>query len=385
MLLWAVTAMGYEDEVIEILKLFASVGYGYWGDFANFYFYLEKAVIDLPIVKVTERKETMKRAIIKTIVYQIRNDQRLLIQHKNAAATAKAPSISLAAKWIPSEGKSKGLLAKEIAFVMYPRKFDTATGAVIPSSAKKSLTKYRHLATKLRSTLNLVETKMSKNQWGTIEPSTIPAKTMKKHRTAFMNKNGSADEGRVLLAQKLDLLISGKTDKTIKTKGLQFYELIEPYIHGSCLDEVIEAQAKTIIKEMKTLVENGSFPLSVALCDVSGSMSGIPMIVSIALGIILANVMPVPWYGKVITFESKPQWVNIQPNTSIYNQVQVLKEAPWGGSTNFTAAVDLILRQALAVKKPKKCVPEMLFCFTDMQFDEASEENSFGTKKLKRK
>ena len=103
------------------------------------------------------------------------------------------------------------------------------------------------------------------------------------------------------------------------------------------------------------------------------------------MGIILANVMPVPWYGKVITFESKPQWVDIQPYTSIYNQVQVLKEAPWGGSTNFTAAVDLILRQALAVKKPKKCVPEMLFCFTDMQFDEASEENSFGTKKLKRK
>jgi hypothetical protein len=114
-------------------------------------------------------------------------------------------------------------------------------------------------------------------------------------------------------------------------------------------------------------------------------MSGIPMLVSIALGIILANVMPVPWYGKIITFESNPQWVDIQPNTSIYNQVQVLKEAPWGGSTNFTAAVDLILRQALAVKEPKKCVPEMLFCFTDMQFDQASEENSFAIDELKRK
>jgi hypothetical protein len=402
MLLWAVIAMGYGDEALEMLKLFANVGYGYWGDFVSLYQYLEEAeTVHYPAVEALERKEMMKRAIINTLVYQIRNDERLLIQSENKRGTLPLPtdaplglagvkpsprlSLSLLAKWIPSEGKQKDSMAKEIAFTMFPRKYDQANGAVIESSVKKSLTKYRNLIAKIRSHLNLVESKMSANQWGDIEPSAIPAKTMKKHRKVFMNKKGSVDVGRVLLAEKLTLLLSGKTDKTIKTKGLQFYELIKPYVDGSSYDEVIEVQAKTIIKDMQALVKDGSFPLSVALCDVSGSMSGIPLIVSVALGIILANIMPAPWNGKVITFETKPRWVDIEPQTSIYNQVRVLKEAPWGGSTNFAAAVDLVLKQALASKEPKKSIPEFFFCFTDMQFNEASVRNTFVIDDIKKK
>lgn len=383
-LLWAVIAMGYGDEAIEVLKLFTSVGYGYWGDLPNLYLFLDEEVYEYPEVAAAENKEIMKRAIIKTIVSQILNDQRLLIQYENNPTANKPPSLSLAAKWVPSEGKKKDAMATDIAFAIFPPKYDT-TGVVIKKSVSKSLTKFRHLLTKLRIVLKLVETKMSSNLWGEIEPSTIPAKTMKKHRKVFMNKKGSFDAGRVLLAEKLSLLLSGKTDKTIKTKGLQFYELIKPYVDGGDFDEVLEVQAKTIIKEMQGLVKDGSFPLSVALCDVSGSMSGIPLIVSIALGIILANVMPAPWNGKVITFESKPRWVDIKPNSSIYNQVRVLKEAPWGGSTNFAAAVDLILQGALASKDPKKSIPEFLFCFTDMQFNTASEKNTFVIDEMKRK
>lgn len=377
MLLWAATLVGYGDEVIEILKLFASKGFGYWGDFANFYVYLKKVPMDdYPTAEAAERKETMKGAIVEVIVNQLRNDQRLLIQHQKNAATTKAPSISLAAKWVPSEGKKYDSLAEVIASALFPGKATSET---------KSLAKYRHLTSTLRSNLNLVESKMSKSEWGAIDPSAIPAKTMKKNRKVFMNSKGSLDEGRVLLAEKLSLLINGKTDKTIKTKGLQFYELIKPYTDGEGLDEVIEAQAKTIIKDMRALVENGSFPLSVALCDVSGSMSGIPMIVSIALGIIIANVMPDPWRGKVITFESNPRWVEIPLDGSIYNQVRVLRDAPWGGSTNFAAAVDLILKKALVAKEPKRIIPEMLFCFTDMQFNQASERNTFVIDELKQK
>jgi len=224
---------------------------------------------------------------------------------------------------------------------------------------------------------------MSSSKWGEIDPSATPAKAMKKYRKVFMNAKGSEDEGRVLLAEKLTELLSGKTDKTIKTKGLQFYELIKTYVDGGAHDEVIEAQAKTIIKDMQALVRDGRFPLSVALCDVSGSMSGIPMIVSIALGILVANIMPAPWAGRVITFESRPQWVSISLSSSIWSQVQVVREAPWGGSTNFTAAVELVLQEAL---KEGGAAPQFLFCFTDMQFDAAAEDKrSFVIDDLKAK
>lgn len=382
MLLEALIIEGYGSEVIDMLKLFASAGFGYWGDLIHFYQLLE--------TNKSTASDDVKRSIINAFVYQIRNDERLVIQYKNKLKTnplddnIKAPSLSLAAKWIPSEGSKYDLVAFDLTKVMFPFKYDEG-GIVMKSSVTKSLTRYRQLVVELRRHLDLVETKMSANRWGEIEPSATPAKTMKKHRKVFMNKKGSVDAGRVLLAEKLNLLLSGKTDKTIKTKGLQFYELIKPYVDGGCFDDVLEVQAKTIIKEMQGLVKDGNFPLSVALCDVSGSMSGVPMIVSIALGILLANVMPAPWNGRVITFESRPRWVDLNTRSSIYDQVRVLKDAPWGGSTNFTAAVDLVLQQALASKNPKESIPEFFFCFTDMQFDQASERGTFVIDEVKRK
>lgn len=379
MLLRAIVELGYGNEVIELMKLFTSTGYGYWGDLVNLYIHLGK-------VSTSEPNQIMQKALLKLIVNQLRNDQRLIIQYQKKVVTdptLKPPSISLVAKWVPSEGKKYDAVAKVIAFLMFPPKYDPITGAVINESV--SLSKYRQLVTTVRTNLNLVESKMSANKWGDIEPSAIPAKTMKKNRKVFMNAKGKPDAGRVLLAEKLNLLLAGKTDKTIKTKGLQFYDLITPYVNGGVLDPVIEGQAKTIIKDMKALVDNGSFPLSVALCDVSGSMSGVPMIVSIALGIILANVMPAPWAGRVITFESNPRWVSLNINSTIYQQVRVLREAPWGGSTNFAAAMEMVLSGALASEDPRKSLPEFLFCFTDMQFDQASERNTFVIESIKRK
>ena len=361
MFLYEAYSMGYGAEVKLLLKLLPTVGYGYWGDLVNFYNYINSRGDS----DDSDRARDMKSWILKTLMHQARHDEMLLTTTKS--------SISLVGKWLPSENKKKdneSHIAKDLAAIMFP--------------GKGSLARYRQLLTKLRRHLKVVECSMSSNEWGEIDPSATPAKAMKKYRKVFMNPKGSEDAGRVLLAEKLTALFSGKTDKTIKTKGLQFYELIKTYVDGGVLDEVIEAQAKTIIKDLQVSVRNGGFPISVALCDVSGSMSGIPMIVSIALGLLVANIMPAPWGGRVITFESTPRWVSLPLTSSICTQVRVLKEAPWGGSTNFTAAVDLVLQEAL--KNKSVPAPKFLFVFTDMQFDAAAEDNrSFVVDVLKAK
>jgi len=354
-LLNEIVADGYAADVKRLLKLFPTVGYGYWGDLVNFYSRVSSS--------------DFKLWILKTLMHQARQDERLLIQAEKLSTTK--PNISLLGKWLPSEKGQNDFVANDLAMLMYPGK-----------GGKHALVRYRHLCSKLRKHLQVVERFMSANQWGSIDPSATPSKAMKKYRKVFSNAKGLPDPGRVLLAEKLMQLISGKMPgKTIKTKGLQFYELIKVYIDGGSLDDVIEAQAKTIINDMQVLVRNGNFPISVALCDVSGSMSGIPMIVSIALGILLANIMPAPWAGRVITFESTPQWVTISGFSSIWEQVRVLQGAPWGGSTNFTAAVNLILQEALMNKTV--AMPAFLFCFTDMQFDAASEDKHFVIDVLK--
>jgi hypothetical protein len=359
--LYEAFAAGYGDEVKKILRLFPTSGFGYWGDLVAFYNWIcENKVVDA-------QDEELKLWIAKTLMFQTLQDQRLLVQFNNVVASGHSPvkpSISLVAKWLPTEGKAKDAfdLAKTLATLMYP--------------GKGSMARYRKTCSMLRAYLQIVETKMSDNKWGEIEPAYVPAKAMKKYRKVFLNTKNKEEAGRLLLAQKLADLLGGKSDKKIKTHGLQFYELVKPYVEGLPFDKVIECQAKTIIEDMALLVQNGSFPLSVPLCDVSGSMSGTPLIVSIALGILLANIMPAPWKGQVITFETKPRWISIPTRESIFNQVRVLQGSPWGGSTNFTDAVHLIMNRALMSKQAREILPEFMFCFTDMQFDQAANDKN---------
>merc|ERR1711924_155569 len=81
----------------------------------------------------------------------------------------------------------------------------------------------------------------------------------------------------------------------------------------------------------------------VSLVDVSGSMSGVPMEVSIALGLLVSDLADAPFKDRVLTFESTPRWHKIPSTSSPVKQIRNLQRAPWGGSTNFAAAMDLLL------------------------------------------
>merc|ERR1711924_481509 len=53
----------------------------------------------------------------------------------------------------------------------------------------------------------------------------------------------------------------------------------------------------------------------VSLVDVSGSMAGVPMEVSIALGLLVSDLADEPFKHRVLTFESQPRWHKI-PSTA---------------------------------------------------------------------
>jgi hypothetical protein len=53
--------------------------------------------------------------------------------------------------------------------------------------------------------------------------------------------------------------------------------------------------------------------------------------------------------------------------------------APWGGSTNFGKALNMILNFAVENQLPTEAMPEVLFVFSDMQFDQADgTRSSYG-------
>ena len=58
-----------------------------------------------------------------------------------------------------------------------------------------------------------------------------------------------------------------------------------------------------------------------ALVDVSGSMAGVPMEVSIALGLLVSDLADAPFKHRVLTFESQPRWHKIPATSSPVEQI----------------------------------------------------------------
>jgi hypothetical protein len=108
----------------------------------------------------------------------------------------------------------------------------------------------------------------------------------------------------------------------------------------------------------------------IAMVDVSGSMEGDPMEAAIALGIRVAEKSLL---GKrVLTFSTSPTWVNLDGYNTFYEMASNVRQAEWGGNTNFQAALNMILDAIISQKLEPHDVEDMvLVIFSDMQIDEA--------------
>ena len=269
---------------------------------------------------------------------------------------------SLAAKWAPTEG----------------RKHDKKNHASALIRTKLGCTprQYRvRYLTPLRSYLRVVEHYMCAREWCKIDYSKVPSVAMNRLKKAFA-KN---DEER--FGEWKSALVSG-TDPKVKVNASQVFlhDLVRPYMYVHHKDVVIEKQWEALVEEGQALSD------SIVLSDVSASMNGTPMEVSIALGIFISGMVAEPFKNQVITFHTNPTFFHLT-GKSLHAKVKQLAGAPWGGSTNFQAVFDLILSRALGyegtVKVRDAVAPEMmpkrLFVLSDMQFDVADSGGNFMT------
>lgn len=260
-------------------------------------------------------------------------------------------SISLAAKWAPTECHKDDReyeFARRIARILYP-------GNKITHSLKL----YRQLLTKLRKHIKVVESKMAHNEWNEIEYSTVPSKSHKLHTAAFKRHDLERYE------KYIEDLKQNKT--TIKSTGLQPHELT-----NASYNSTIQMQWDDMITKLKETSKLGNV---LPLCDVSSSMSGMPMDVCIALGLVITELVEGPFKDKVLTFETNPNLITIK-GKQLNERVRELRNASWGGSTNLTAAFEQILSYAVMMNCTQEQLPKTLIIFSDMQFDHACNDVS---------
>ena len=299
--------------------------------------------------------------------------------------------ISLCAKWAPRESKGNDLdqaLAKELANAMFPH--------IMKFSQR--LRAYRKMLSKLNMRIKTVEVNMCAGDWASIEPSGVPGRALDKYRAAFLNEGTPTKKGQRIQRRNL-LRLPDDEDRMecrrhfrsyfaagargeIVVKGsttLYPHEVVKKILESFRYDQyygekpdISEGERDLILGQWRAFVERaragGSLSNCVAMCDFSGSMDGVPKMVSLALGLLIAEVSGT---NKFLTFDSEPSWHQMSPEDTIINRVEKIGDIGQGLSTDFQKAMDLVLADVKARRLRPEQLPKDLIVFTDMGFDQA--------------
>lgn len=246
----------------------------------------------------------------------------------------------LVAKWLPREKSAHKDIAK-----------------ILMKEFKLTPKEYRRM---LSENTDVVEQKMCAKQFDQIEYKHVPSLAMARYGNAF-KRNDSAR-----FVEYKEAIAAG----AVKAKATSLFphDLIRSVRSEP---EIANAQWK----ELKNYIPEGVSILPIVdvsasmTCPASGSVTC--MDVSVAVGLYLAEKQKSAFKDVIVTFESSPKMFQI-PEGTLAERVDAIRKAPWGGSTNFEAAMMLVLRHAVQNNVHPDDMPDYLICCSDMEFNQSS-------------
>ncbi len=260
-------------------------------------------------------------------------------------------AISLLAKWLPSENASSTstkIMAKRIIRLlgMTPRK-------------------YRLMLSDLRAYSNVVEVKMSSNEWNNIDYEKVPSLANLKYKNAFMRH----DENRRLEylksvergESKINMHVATPVD--IVSRYSRRYHGIRDY------DETLELawdNLKDIMVEDTLVVADGSGSMTM---HVSGKTMALD--VANALAVYTSEHNSGVYRNKYITFSNKPQFVEFKESDSLKTKLEIALKHDEVANTNIEAVFDLILAIAVDNDIPQDEMIKNILIISDMEFNSA--------------
>lgn len=292
--------------------------------------------------------------------------------HLAAGSTEK---MSLLAKWLPREGSTYALAAKQIAAFLYPS----------VTNGNKRMMLYRKDVSDMNKALKTVEINMCGGAWKTIEPDRVPGRCLKNHSKAFYNLSRTNNAEAFRYPDSTDRMecrqhfLTWKEELKAGTKKAKGADVIMPHElvaqtlqHGRSADEQDITQAQWISIREK-MAAGGGLGKAVAMCDFSGSMEGLPKLISLALGILISEVTHPSFRDHILTFDSDPKWHSFAGKSTLQEKLGSGSSSLGQGlSTDFYKACMCILNRMVKRRVPVGEEPEDLIVLTDMGFDAAS-------------
>lgn len=289
-----------------------------------------------------------QREAVQAIKVQLAEDEAAL---KRREAGEEDAHISLLAKWLPSDNTSS------------PRTRKMAKRLINALGMEQKA--YRRLVTALRARIGLTERQLTNKQPEKVNYEAVPAQAMLKYRSAFERKDGARFEEYLT-----GVLLGGKR---IHTDTLFPYEVLRPFFKGgywSRSDPNGKDALEALWDHLPGVVGNVN---AISVVDTSGSMYCsrgplMPALISQAMGLYCAERCEGVFHNHMITFESTPHLVEVHGAT-LRDKLKYIGSLPWGGSTNLEAVFDLILDTAVKSRAKQAEMPQVLYIFSDMEFN----------------
>ena len=289
-----------------------------------------------------------QREAVQAIKVQLAEDEAAL---KRREAGDEGAHISLLAKWLPSDNTSSPRTRKAAACLIRALGMEQR--------------EYRRLVTALRARIGLTERQLTAKKPEKVNYEAVPAQAMLKYRSAFERNDGER------FSEYLLGVCEG--EKKLNAGTLFPYEVLRPFFEGEYWGR---GNAKgtdaleVLWDHLPGAVGNVN---AISVVDTSGSMYCnrgplMPALISQAMGLYCAERCEGVFQNHMITFESTPHLVEVHGAT-LRDKLKYIGSLPWGWSTNLEAVFDLILNTAVKYRAKQAEMPQVLYIFSDMEFN----------------
>lgn len=266
-------------------------------------------------------------------------------------------SISLLAKWLPSENTSS-IKTKRYA-------------TIIRKSLDTTSRNYRKMLSQMRKYIDVVERKMSAKQWNEINYEAVPSRANLIYNNAFLRND---EERRREYLEKLE-----KGEVKINAGTLYPHDIVHKYMGGGwysslkALDATLEGLWKALPDTVKgaentIVVADGSGSMT---CNVGDNTNVTALDVANALAIYFAERSSGEFKDKYITFSSRPQLVDFSKAKTLRDKIQIALSHNEVADTNIEATFDLILQTAVNNHMSQEDMPKNVLIISDQEFNSA--------------
>lgn len=287
-----------------------------------------------------------------SVVYKIVREQ--LTQDLRDMKESKP--ISLLAKWLPSINTSSDKTKRY--------------GKKLCKALRMSEREYRKTLSKLRKYLDVVEVKMSANNWSEINYEVVPSKANLIYEDAFLRNDKE---------RRREYLLSLKEGKTKINSSVLFpHDIVNKYKREEEKNPTLEALWKSLPNTVNDcdstiVVADGSGSMTSRI-DPSSSTTALD--VANALAIYFSERLTGQFKNKYITFSENPQFVDFSDCNSLFSKIgEALRHNEYS-NTNIEAVFDLILKTAIRYNMRQDDLPKNILIISDMEFDACATDNN---------